>query len=128
MGDNRCAFCGDSANYRLLCEQHAREDAEITAMNDNRARVEFSDDGQHIRKWSRLPFDGGECLYSHPAPRAEAPSQGVEKIAYAIIEGSGGKRAAEHAREFVTANWEDAMRSAYAVMALSTGQQKGPSQ
>ena len=44
MGDNRCAFCGDSANYRLLCEQHAREDAEITAMNDNRARVEFSDD------------------------------------------------------------------------------------
>ena len=44
MGDNRCAFCGDSANYRLLCEQHAREDAEITAMNDNRAKVEFSDD------------------------------------------------------------------------------------
>ncbi|WP_157092809.1 hypothetical protein [Sphingomonas hankookensis] len=29
--------------------------------------VQFSDDGQHIRKWSRLPFDGGTCLYSHPA-------------------------------------------------------------
>lgn len=29
--------------------------------------VQFSDDGQHIRKWSRLPFDGCERLYSHPA-------------------------------------------------------------
>lgn len=29
--------------------------------------VQFSDDGKHIRKWSRVPFEGGECLYSHPA-------------------------------------------------------------
>lgn len=28
--------------------------------------VQFSEDGKHIRKWSRLPFQGGECLYSHP--------------------------------------------------------------
>lgn len=36
--------------------------------------VQFTDDGQHIRKWSRLPFDGGECLYSHPAPKAHPPA------------------------------------------------------
>ena len=32
--------------------------------------VQFSDDGQHIRKWSRLPFDGGTNFYSHPMPAA----------------------------------------------------------
>lgn len=47
-------------------------------------------------------------------------SQSVEKIAYAIIKGSAGERAADHAQEFLTANWEDAMRSARAVLALST--------
>lgn len=41
----------------------------------------------------------------------------VEKIAFAIIEGSAGIRAAEHAREFKTTNWQDAMRSARAVLA-----------
>lgn len=28
--------------------------------------IQFSEDGKHIRKWSRFPFEGGECLYSHP--------------------------------------------------------------
>lgn len=32
--------------------------------------VQFSDDGQRIRKWSRLPFDGCERLYSHAAPNS----------------------------------------------------------
>lgn len=29
--------------------------------------IQFSDDGKHIRKWSRIPFDGGTNYYSHPA-------------------------------------------------------------
>lgn len=29
--------------------------------------IQFDETGQHIRKWSRVPFVGGECLYSHPA-------------------------------------------------------------
>ena len=40
----------------------------------------------------------------------------LEEIAFAIIEGSAGIRAAEHARMFVTGNWADAMRSARAVL------------
>ena len=30
--------------------------------------IQFDETGRHIRKWSRVPFVGGECLYSHPAP------------------------------------------------------------
>lgn len=26
--------------------------------------VQYSEDGKHIRKWSREPFEGGECLYA----------------------------------------------------------------
>lgn len=53
------------------------------------------------------------------------PTQEVlGRIAYAIIEGSAGVRAADHARNFVTANWTDAVRSARNVLteiaALST--------
>lgn len=45
----------------------------------------------------------------------------LEEIAFAIIEGSAGTRAAEHARMFVTGNWTDALRSARAVLsALKT--------
>ena len=58
--------------------------------------------------------------YLNAAALSPPASQSVEKIAYAIIKGSAGERAADHAREFVTANWEDAMRSARAVLALST--------
>jgi hypothetical protein len=29
--------------------------------------IQFDETGQHIRKWSRVPFVGGECLYAHPA-------------------------------------------------------------
>lgn len=38
-------------------------------------------------------------------------------IAYSIIEGSAGIRAAEHAKDFQTANWTDALRSADSVIA-----------
>lgn len=41
--------------------------------------VQFSDDGQHIRKWSRIPFEGGECLYSHPATPAAGDAE-VERV------------------------------------------------
>ena len=41
----------------------------------------------------------------------------VERVAFAIIEGSSGIRAAEHAREFQTANWTDGLRSARAALA-----------
>lgn len=40
----------------------------------------------------------------------------VERVTYAIILGSSGERAADHAKEFQTANWEDARRSAIAVI------------
>ncbi len=47
-------------------------------------------------------------------------------IAYNIIQGSAGIRAAEHAKDFQTGNWTDALRSADAVMsALSAIRQKG---
>lgn len=46
----------------------------------------------------------------------EATQEVLGRVAYAIIEGSGGARAADHAREFVTANWEDAVRSARNVL------------
>ena len=41
----------------------------------------------------------------------------VERVAFAIIEGSAGTRAAEHAKEFQTANWSDACRSASSALA-----------
>lgn len=44
------------------------------------------------------------------------------KIAFAIIEGSAGLRAAEHAKEFQTGNWRDALRSAQAVSRLAHSQ------
>lgn len=67
-------------------------------------------------------------LSSTPVASGEVglePTQEVlGRIAYAIIEGSAGVRAADHAREFVTANWTDAVRSARNVLteiaALST--------
>ena len=40
-----------------------------------------------------------------------------ERVAYAIIEGQSGKRAAEHAKEFCTSNWTYAIRSAREVLA-----------
>lgn len=49
--------------------------------------VIFSDDG-HIRKWSRDPFEGGECLYSHPATHSPAPTE-------------AGPRDEEYARELL---------------------------
>jgi hypothetical protein len=43
--------------------------------------VQFSDNGQHIRKWSRFPFEGGECLYSHPAPKvASDTAPGMREV------------------------------------------------
>lgn len=42
----------------------------------------------------------------------------VERIARAIIIGSGGERAADHAKEFDTANWADAKRSAREVLPI----------
>jgi len=45
--------------------------------------VRWSDDGQHIRKWSRDPFDGGEPMYSRSfllsEERVEAASRGLAK-------------------------------------------------
>lgn len=52
------------------------------------------------------------------------PDDVVERVAFAIIEGSAGTRAAEHAKEFQTANWTDALRSARA--ALAAMQQQAP--
>lgn len=58
--------------------------------------------------------------------RAAPPSPGFgggdlrearEVIAYSVIEGSAGIRAAEHAKDFQTGNWSDALRSADAVIA-----------
>lgn len=46
----------------------------------------------------------------------------LDKIAFAIIEGSAGLRAAEHAKEFQTGNWRDALRSAQAVSRLAHSQ------
>lgn len=42
----------------------------------------------------------------------------VERIARAIIIGSGGERAANHAQEFDTGNWADAKRSAREVLPI----------
>ncbi|EPR09803.1 hypothetical protein M527_06655 [Sphingobium indicum IP26] len=47
--------------------------------------VQFSEDGRHIRKWSRLPFDGGTSLYSHPASPPPQNDAGVEGLTDAQI-------------------------------------------
>lgn len=52
---------------------------------------------------------------------AEPTPEEVERVAFAIIEGSAGIRAAEHAKMFVTANWTDACRSARAAIAAMQG-------
>ena len=49
--------------------------------------VQFSEDGQHIRKWSRIPFDDGTCFYSHPASQSQpaATVQEVGREAHRIV-------------------------------------------
>jgi hypothetical protein len=42
--------------------------------------VQFSDDGAHIRKWAREPFDGSSAFPRAPAVSEEA----VERVAAAI--------------------------------------------
>ncbi|SCW57218.1 hypothetical protein SAMN02927924_01450 [Sphingobium faniae] len=63
-----------------------------------------------------------QALASSPAAEVEPVEAGSMRsyrdvIAYSIIEGSAGIRAAEHAKDFQTANWTDALRSADAVIA-----------
>lgn len=56
---------------------------------------------------------------SKPTPvEAGALRPDRDVIAYSIIEGSAGIRAAEHAKDFQTQNWTDALRSADAVIAI----------
>lgn len=62
---------------------------------------------------ARTPVVDDEMVESELLGMQLEPTQEtLGLIAYAIIEGSAGIRAADHAREFVTANWEDAVRSA----------------
>lgn len=35
--------------------------------------IVFSDDGQHIRKWSREPFEGGQAFRALPAEKPRDP-------------------------------------------------------
>ena len=58
------------------------------------------------------------ALSPKPTPvEAGALRPDRDVIAYSIIEGSAGIRAAEHAKDFQTANWTDALRSADSVIA-----------
>ncbi|WP_257541215.1 hypothetical protein [Sphingobium sp. CFD-1] len=58
------------------------------------------------------------AISSKPTPvEAGAVRPDRDVIAYSIIEGSAGIRAAEHAKDFQTANWTDALRSADSVIA-----------
>ena len=43
-------------------------------------------------------------------------SNDLERLAFALIEGRAGARAAEHAQEFDTASWADAKRSMQSVL------------
>ncbi|MEG8224021.1 hypothetical protein OSJ57_26045, partial [Sphingomonas sp. HH69] len=52
-----------------------------------------------------------------PPPGGGNLREAREVIAYSVIEGSAGIRAAEHAKDFQTGNWSDALRSADAVIA-----------
>ncbi|KPF74585.1 hypothetical protein IP68_12565 [Blastomonas sp. AAP25] len=52
-----------------------------------------------------------------PAHAGQQDDDVLALVAFAIIEGSAGLRAAEHAREFQTGNWTDALRSARAAIA-----------
>ena len=64
--------------------------------------VQWSEDGQHIRKWSRLPFDGGECLYSHPvepAPSEDRLREALDKACNTLC-GLGYPNIASNIREF----------------------------
>lgn len=73
--------------------------------------------------------DAIRALPMHEAPASGEPVEAQvlawradlrearEVIAYSIIEGSAGIRAAEHAKDFQTSNWSDALRSADAVIA-----------
>lgn len=50
--------------------------------------VQFSECGQHIRKWSRLPFDGGTDFYSCPvAPQPDPRDAEVKELREAREEG-----------------------------------------
>ena len=48
----------------------------------------------------------------------EARAWSRSSVAYAIIEAMSGRAAAEHAKNFVTGNWTDALKAADAVTAL----------
>lgn len=71
------------------------------------------------RMW--LEHGHAETIPVAPAT-VEALREAREVIAYSVIQGSGGIRAAEHAKDFQTANWSDALRSADAVIAALTAQ------
>lgn len=51
--------------------------------------VRWSDDGQHIRKWSREPFEGGEPMYSRSFLLSE---ERVEAGREAILENLRDRR------------------------------------
>lgn len=79
------------------------------------------------RKWTETPLYAAPV--SPPPVEAGAPRPDRDVIAYSIIEGSAGIRAAEHAKDFQTANWTDALRSADSVIAcLAALSQPGSSE
>lgn len=47
--------------------------------------VQYSEDGKHIRKWSREPFEGGECLYAiSPEAAARHRTEVVKPLVEAL--------------------------------------------
>lgn len=47
--------------------------------------VQYSEDGKHIRKWSREPFEGGECLYAiSPEAAARYRTDAVQPLVEAL--------------------------------------------
>jgi len=120
-----CQNCGAHGPHRTT------EAEAVTAWNTRTPAPASVEVGELVSKLrSEGCRNGGDGSYAWRArelctkaanmlERLAGPVQqsGVEQVAFAIIEGSAGRRAAEHAQEFQTANWEDAIRSARAALA-----------
>ena len=78
---------------------------------------------QRLIEQGRATVDSEGYLVAYP-PAAVGDYR--ELIAYNIIHGSAGIRAAEHAKDFKTSNWMDALRSADAVISAIFPQPAAP--
>ncbi len=110
-----CPVCGDKPKWRGSRHDYAAGIYRLQCLGETHLFQAYgASEEKCIAAWNARP-----PLTPQPKPRDPPAQDEVEptqeilgRIAYAIIEGSAGVMAADHAREFVTSNWADAVRSA----------------